>query len=126
MPRWIIVTVGMILCPILGAITLGLSTLILADMIGTCYPKHTPSANLALVFLLAPAALTVVVTGVAYALVITLLDRPWAIYLAIGIAVLAAAVMVAVAVGGAYRPTDPTPICPAGIPTWWPGWLIPT
>ncbi|MGC7336359.1 hypothetical protein RA987_20985, partial [Mycobacteroides abscessus subsp. abscessus] len=66
---------------------------------------------------------TMAVTGVLFALTVSLVQRAWSVYAAIGAAVLAAAVVVAVAVSCVYDTGTANDSCPNGIPHF--GWPLP-
>lgn len=75
MPRWVSVLVGLVLSPILGLATYGVSVGIVFDMMKTCRPFHTAGDSFIAVTLLAPAVLTIAVTAISYTVVHLLIDR---------------------------------------------------
>lgn len=118
------VVVGSLVCGALGLLTLVAVERVLSAMRRECVVDSSVGDGLGFL-IAAPSILfgTMAVTGVLFALTVSLVQRAWSVYAAIGAAVLAAAVVVAVAVSCVYDTGTANDSCPNGIPHF--GWPLP-
>ncbi len=123
MPKWAVVLVGCVLCPVLGITVFYSAIKLRAHMLHTCGIETTPGEGLGLVAA-APIIIlgTVVATGVLYSLTVTLVKHKGSAFLAIALTIIATIAIVPVAVNRVYEPTA-TPACSNGLPSWWPTWI---
>jgi hypothetical protein len=117
------VFVGTLTCVALGLLSLAVVARVLSEMRRACDVDSSVGDGFGFL-IAAPLILfgTMAVTGVLFAQTVVLVQRDWSVYVAIGVAVLAAAVVVVAGVGHAYNPGryDVGQTCPSGGPAWWP------
>lgn len=114
------VVVGALTSGVLGLLTLVAVLRVVSAMRQECVVESNIGDGLGFL-IAAPSILfgTAATTGVLFALTVSLVQRDWSIYLALGVAVLASAVAVVVAVSWVYDPAA-NGFCLNGTPHWWP------
>ncbi|AWG62815.1 hypothetical protein DDK07_00285 [Mycobacteroides abscessus] len=116
------ITVGFLTCGTLSLLTLIAIERIVSAIRRECLADSSVGDGLGFLIAAPPILFgTIVATGVAFALTVSLVKRDWSVYAAIGVAVLIAAVMVVVGVGYVYDAAGAAgELCSNGIPHWWP------
>lgn len=115
------VVVGSLTCVTLGLLNLVMVARVASEMRRECVVDSSVGDGLGFL-IAAPSILfgTVAVTGVLFALTLSLVRRDWSVYAAVGVAILAAAVVAVVGVGYVYDPGVANGLCSNGVPYWWP------
>lgn len=123
MPKWLVISVGVGLTLVLTAAVLGVSIEIAYSMWNTCQPELDLGRGLSVLGATPGIAVrALLASGAAYAIAASLPFRG-SFFLAIGLAVLVAGVLVVVSASELYDASVASPICPDGAPTWWPDWM---
>lgn len=120
MPKWAVVLLGCVMCPLLAVVVFFVAVKLRAEILVACEIETTPGEGLGLV-VAAPIIIvgTLIATAVLYSLTVTLVQRKWSVYAAAALAIVAAVVIVPVAVNHMYEPVA-TSRCADGTPSWWP------